>query len=82
MSVKETHLNKAYDSLLLCKDIHAHLCVCVCVCLCVFLLLLILFDWCSSIYQNDIESMASKMPGCHQGGYALYKLMVEAAKAA
>ncbi|KAK2974062.1 hypothetical protein RJ640_015394 [Escallonia rubra] len=29
---------------------------------------------------NEVESMASKMPGCHQGGFALYKLMVEAAK--
>ncbi|XP_043817872.1 nudix hydrolase 9 isoform X3 [Manihot esculenta] len=28
----------------------------------------------------ELESMASKMPGCHQGGFALYKLMVEALK--
>lgn len=28
----------------------------------------------------DLENMASKMPGCHQGGFALYKLMVEALK--
>lgn len=56
--------------------------LCVCVCVCVFLMLLMIFDWCSSIYQKDLESMASNMPGCHQGGYALYKLMIEAAKAA
>ncbi|KAA8543924.1 hypothetical protein F0562_021899 [Nyssa sinensis] len=30
--------------------------------------------------MNDLESIASKMPGCHQGGFALYKLMLEAAK--
>ncbi|XP_074359226.1 nudix hydrolase 9 isoform X2 [Apium graveolens] len=29
---------------------------------------------------RDLESMASNMPGCHQGGYALYKLMVDAMK--
>ncbi|KAK3028724.1 hypothetical protein RJ639_038615 [Escallonia herrerae] len=29
---------------------------------------------------NEVESMASKMPGCHQGGFALYEFMVEAAK--
>ncbi|XP_021658667.2 nudix hydrolase 9 isoform X2 [Hevea brasiliensis] len=28
----------------------------------------------------ELENMASKMPGCHQGGFALYKLMVEALK--
>ncbi|KAJ4833999.1 Nudix hydrolase 9 [Turnera subulata] len=28
----------------------------------------------------DLENMASKMPGCHQGGFALYKLMVEASR--
>ncbi|BBH04869.1 nudix hydrolase homolog 9, partial [Prunus dulcis] len=28
----------------------------------------------------DLENMASKMPGCHEGGLALYKLMVEAVK--
>lgn len=28
----------------------------------------------------DLENMASKMPGCHEGGLALYKLMVEALK--
>ncbi|XP_006363353.1 nudix hydrolase 9 isoform X2 [Solanum tuberosum] len=26
---------------------------------------------------SDLENMASKMPGCHRGGYALYKLMVQ-----
>ncbi|KAL1827598.1 hypothetical protein ACET3Z_006014 [Daucus carota] len=30
--------------------------------------------------MSDLESMASNMPGCHQGGYALYKLMVDAMK--
>lgn len=34
----------------------------------------------SVLCQNDLEIMAPKMPGCHQGGFALYKLMVEAAK--
>lgn len=33
-----------------------------------------------SLYQIDLENMASKMPGCHEGGLALYKLMVEAVK--
>ncbi|KAK9940347.1 hypothetical protein M0R45_017013 [Rubus argutus] len=28
----------------------------------------------------ELENMASKMPGCHEGGFALYKLMVEAGK--
>lgn len=28
----------------------------------------------------ELENMASKMPGCHQGGFALYKLMLEAMK--
>nr|XP_034921003.1 nudix hydrolase 9 isoform X3 [Populus alba] len=28
----------------------------------------------------ELENMASKMPGCHQGGLALYKLMLEAMK--
>ncbi|RYR23182.1 hypothetical protein Ahy_B03g068443 isoform A [Arachis hypogaea] len=27
----------------------------------------------------ELESMTSRMPGCHRGGFALYKLMVEAA---
>ncbi|RRT64204.1 hypothetical protein B296_00042028 [Ensete ventricosum] len=31
-------------------------------------------------YQGDLKQMAVKMPGCHRGGYALYKLMMEAAK--
>ncbi|XP_015874252.3 nudix hydrolase 9 [Ziziphus jujuba] len=29
---------------------------------------------------SDLESMGSRMPGCHQGGLALYMLMVEAEK--
>ncbi|KAM1653982.1 hypothetical protein ACFX2K_006431 [Malus domestica] len=28
----------------------------------------------------ELENMASKMPGCHEGGFALYKMMVEALK--
>ncbi|KAF5751496.1 Nudix hydrolase 9 [Tripterygium wilfordii] len=31
-----------------------------------------------TVSVTDLENMASKMPGCHQGGFALYKLMVEA----
>lgn len=30
--------------------------------------------------MNDLESMAAKMPGCHRGGFSLYKLMIEAQK--
>nr|XP_027108774.1 LOW QUALITY PROTEIN: nudix hydrolase 9-like [Coffea arabica] len=30
--------------------------------------------------MDDLESMAKKMPGCHQGGFALFKLMIDAAK--
>lgn len=30
------------------------------------------------MFQGELERMESKMPGCHQGGLALYKLMVEA----
>lgn len=33
-----------------------------------------------TVSMNDLENMASKMPGCHQGGFALYKLMVEEMK--
>ncbi|XP_058199644.1 nudix hydrolase 9 isoform X3 [Rhododendron vialii] len=33
-----------------------------------------------TVSMKDLEIMASKMPGCHQGGFALYKLMVEVAK--
>ncbi|XP_074359225.1 nudix hydrolase 9 isoform X1 [Apium graveolens] len=33
-----------------------------------------------TVPMRDLESMASNMPGCHQGGYALYKLMVDAMK--
>ncbi|KAM1205582.1 hypothetical protein ACFX2I_006383 [Malus domestica] len=28
----------------------------------------------------ELENMASKMPACHEGGFALYKMMVEAVK--
>ncbi|KAK9055401.1 hypothetical protein SSX86_026484 [Deinandra increscens subsp. villosa] len=31
-----------------------------------------------SIHPSELENMASKMPGCHRGGFALYKLMLEA----
>ncbi|KAK6163230.1 hypothetical protein DH2020_000094 [Rehmannia glutinosa] len=30
--------------------------------------------------KSNLADIASKMPGCHQGGFALYKLMVDAAK--
>lgn len=30
--------------------------------------------------QSDLESMGSRMPGCHQGGLALFMLMVKAEK--
>lgn len=33
-----------------------------------------------TVSMNDLEIMSPEMPGCHQGGFALYKLMVEAAK--
>ncbi|CAK9169558.1 unnamed protein product [Ilex paraguariensis] len=33
-----------------------------------------------TVSVNDLESMTTKMPGCHQGGFALYKLMVETLK--
>lgn len=29
--------------------------------------------------MSDVARVTSKMPGCHQGGFALYKLMVDAA---
>ncbi|RWW85429.1 hypothetical protein BHE74_00005885 [Ensete ventricosum] len=35
---------------------------------------------CYEKFQGDLKQMAVKMPGCHRGGYALYKLMMEAAK--
>ncbi|KAJ8551795.1 hypothetical protein K7X08_028238 [Anisodus acutangulus] len=28
-----------------------------------------------AVSMRDLENMASKMPGCHRGGFALYKLM-------
>lgn len=31
-----------------------------------------------AVSMEDLEAMSSKMPGCHQGGYALYKLMADA----
>ncbi|MBA0594639.1 hypothetical protein Gorai_011537, partial [Gossypium raimondii] len=33
-----------------------------------------------TVSMIEVEHMTSKMPGCHQGGFALYKLMVEALK--
>lgn len=30
--------------------------------------------------QSNVVNITSKMPGCHQGGFALYKLMVETAE--
>ncbi|XP_024968718.1 nudix hydrolase 9 isoform X1 [Cynara cardunculus var. scolymus] len=33
-----------------------------------------------TIEPSELEKMASKMPGCHRGGYALYKLMLGAGK--
>ncbi|WCJ41164.1 hypothetical protein M5689_022046 [Euphorbia peplus] len=33
-----------------------------------------------TVTMMEVENMLSKMPGCHQGGFALYKLMVEALK--
>ncbi|KAL6967435.1 Nudix hydrolase 9 [Sarracenia purpurea var. burkii] len=33
-----------------------------------------------TVSVSDLENITSKMPGCHQGGFALYKLMVEAEK--
>ncbi|PWA83047.1 nudix hydrolase [Artemisia annua] len=33
-----------------------------------------------AIQPSELESLASKMPGCHQGGMELYKLMLEAQK--
>ncbi|KAJ0788066.1 putative NUDIX hydrolase domain-containing protein [Helianthus annuus] len=29
-----------------------------------------------TIHPSELENMASKMPGCHRGGFALYKLML------
>ncbi|EXC35080.1 Nudix hydrolase 9 [Morus notabilis] len=31
-----------------------------------------------AVSMTELENMTSKMPGCHHGGFALYKLMVEA----
>ncbi|KAK1420789.1 hypothetical protein QVD17_22655 [Tagetes erecta] len=31
-----------------------------------------------TIHSSELENMSSKMPGCHRGGFALYKLMLEA----
>ncbi|KAL6566625.1 Nudix hydrolase 9 [Orobanche minor] len=30
--------------------------------------------------KSNLADIASKMPGCHQGGFALYKMMLDAAK--
>nr|XP_018625586.1 nudix hydrolase 9 isoform X9 [Nicotiana tomentosiformis] len=32
-----------------------------------------------AVSMSDLENTASKMPGCHRGGFALYKLMVQGA---
>ncbi|KAM4095532.1 hypothetical protein ACJW30_08G036300 [Castanea mollissima] len=33
-----------------------------------------------AVSLSELENMTSKMPGCHQGGFALYKLMVDSLK--
>ncbi|KAM3691766.1 hypothetical protein ACB098_08G037000 [Castanea mollissima] len=33
-----------------------------------------------AVSLSELENMTSKMPGCHQGGFALYKLMVDSRK--
>ncbi|KAK7257762.1 hypothetical protein RIF29_31977 [Crotalaria pallida] len=33
-----------------------------------------------AVSMVDLENMTSKMPGCHRGGFALYKLMVDTKK--
>ncbi|GKV08195.1 hypothetical protein SLEP1_g19864 [Rubroshorea leprosula] len=33
-----------------------------------------------TVLMDELEKMAPNMPGCHQGGFALYKLMVEDSK--
>ncbi|XP_057954163.1 nudix hydrolase 9 isoform X1 [Malania oleifera] len=33
-----------------------------------------------TVSASDLENMTPKMPGCHHGGFALYKLMIEVAK--
>ncbi|KAJ8751355.1 hypothetical protein K2173_016549 [Erythroxylum novogranatense] len=33
-----------------------------------------------TVTMDDLEGMVPKMPGCHQGGFALYKMMVEASE--
>ncbi|XP_019106576.1 nudix hydrolase 9 isoform X2 [Beta vulgaris subsp. vulgaris] len=33
-----------------------------------------------AISKDDLENLACKMPGCHHGGLALYRLMLEAVK--
>ncbi|XP_019267326.1 PREDICTED: nudix hydrolase 9-like isoform X3 [Nicotiana attenuata] len=32
-----------------------------------------------AVSMSDLENMASKMPGCHRGGFALYNLMLQGA---
>ncbi|XP_074295122.1 nudix hydrolase 9 isoform X2 [Silene latifolia] len=33
-----------------------------------------------TVSKDELENMAWKMPGCHHGGYALFRLMVDATK--
>lgn len=33
-----------------------------------------------AVPMNEVENMTSRMPGCHRGGFALYKLMVDTRK--
>nr|XP_043619223.1 nudix hydrolase 9 [Erigeron canadensis] len=33
-----------------------------------------------TIQPSELENMSSRMPGCHRGGFELYKLMLEAGK--
>lgn len=32
-----------------------------------------------AVSMTDLDDMASTMPGCHRGGFALYKLMLQGA---
>ncbi|XP_058109857.1 nudix hydrolase 9 isoform X2 [Magnolia sinica] len=33
-----------------------------------------------TVSRGELKNMASRMPGCHRGGFALYEMMVETAK--
>lgn len=33
-----------------------------------------------AVSKDELENLTSKMPGCHHGGFVLYKLMIEAQK--